>query len=92
LEKVSKDCKAKLDWLNTVISEINDQPKHVSPKVTAAQIAKERETLFFSVNPILTRPKPAPPKKEEEKKEGEGEKTEVPAAEPEKKESEMDVD
>ncbi|KAJ3416383.1 adenyl-nucleotide exchange factor sse1 [Chytridiales sp. JEL 0842] len=70
LDKVKKDCEAKLNWLNDTIAAINDQPKHVNPKVTAAQIAKERENLFFSVNPVLTRPKPAP-KKEEEKKEEE---------------------
>ncbi|KAI9335190.1 heat shock protein 70 family [Zopfochytrium polystomum] len=106
LEKVSAEVTAKLNWLNEAIATINETPKHISPKVTVAQINKEREQLANVVNPILNRPKPAPappsPKKEDTPAPESG--TQTPATEetlaegapageePEKKEAEMEVD
>ncbi|KAJ3331912.1 adenyl-nucleotide exchange factor sse1 [Blyttiomyces sp. JEL0837] len=98
LEKVTKECQNKLNWLNDAIAKVNEQPKHVAPAVTVAAIQKEKDALAIIVNPILNRPKPAPkkeeapkpaetPKAEEEKKEESGEKEEG-----EKEKAEMDVD
>ncbi|KAI8610468.1 Hsp70 protein-domain-containing protein [Chytriomyces sp. MP71] len=99
LEKVKKDTEAKLEWLNTQISKVNDQPKHVDPAVTVAQINMERESLTYFVNPILNKPKPAPKvevKPEEETAEETDSlgNTKEPAAgeEPKKEGENMDVD
>ncbi|KAL2915324.1 adenyl-nucleotide exchange factor sse1 [Polyrhizophydium stewartii] len=68
LERVSKECHAKLDWLNAAIAKQNELPKHAPLHVTVDAINKEKDLLRFTVTPILSKPKPAP-KKEEPKKE-----------------------
>lgn len=79
MDKISNDCHAKLNWLNESIGKRNDQAKHVDPSVTSDRVNKERETLQYSVAPVLNRPKPAP-KKEEPKEEVKEEKKEEPKA------------
>ncbi|KAJ3101618.1 adenyl-nucleotide exchange factor sse1 [Phlyctochytrium planicorne] len=98
LEKVSKQVNAKLAWLTDALGAIHNAPKHVTPKVNAAAINREKELLTHFVNPILNKPKPAPPKetkKEEPAADADGDKKmdEAPAAEEAKKEeANMDVD
>lgn len=60
LKKIDEECRAKLSWLNDMISKQNEQPKHVAPVVTTETIEKEKNVLYYFVTPILKKPKPAP--------------------------------
>ncbi|KAJ3007639.1 adenyl-nucleotide exchange factor sse1 [Thoreauomyces humboldtii] len=83
LEKVVKECHAKMSWLNDASAKTNEAPKHKDPAVSIDRLHKEKESLHQFVNPILSRPKPAP-KKEEPKKE------ETPAKEDAEKKEDAD--
>ncbi|KAJ3129656.1 adenyl-nucleotide exchange factor sse1 [Physocladia obscura] len=60
LEKAKKEAQVKIQWLNSQIAKANDQPKHIDPVVTAAQINAEKNSLINFVTPIINKPKPAP--------------------------------
>lgn len=100
MEKVTKECETKLNWLNDHIAKQNDRKPFEALAVTAERILREREVLFALVNPILSRPKPAPvpeePKKEGEEEKpaaGEGKEESAPMDTDDKKPaSEMDID
>ncbi|KAI8826814.1 heat shock protein 70 family [Fimicolochytrium jonesii] len=90
LEKVVKECQAKLSWLNDAIAKSNETPKHQDPAVSIDQLHRERESLHLVVNPILSRPKPAPKKEEKKDEKPATPKPEAPKAEGE--DDRMDVD
>ncbi|KAJ3087232.1 adenyl-nucleotide exchange factor sse1 [Quaeritorhiza haematococci] len=93
LDKVLSECQSKLNWLNDSIAKQNETPKYSDPVVTTEQINKTKEALFYSVNPILTKPKPKPVEKKEEKKEEGAEKAaEGEAAAAEEKKDEVMTD
>ncbi|TPX30588.1 hypothetical protein SmJEL517_g05873 [Synchytrium microbalum] len=64
LDKVSTEVHKKLDWLNQAISKQNAMERYQDVHVTVDKINQEKTALFHTVNPILTRPKPAPKKEE----------------------------
>ncbi|KAG4091166.1 heat shock protein 70 [Neocallimastix lanati (nom. inval.)] len=73
MKKVTDELTNKLNWLNSAIETQNQKQKWEDLVVTSSAILKERETMAFTINPILNKPKPAPPKEEK--------KPETPAAE-----------
>ncbi|KAI0001358.1 heat shock protein [Russula compacta] len=49
-------------WLEDQSVRQTERPKNVDPVLTAAEISKKRDELFYFATPILTRPRPKPPK------------------------------
>ncbi|ORX42449.1 putative heat shock protein Hsp88 [Piromyces finnis] len=89
MKKVTDELANKTNWLNNVIAAQNQKQKWEDLAVTSAEILKERETMAFTINPILNKPKPAPPK-EEPKQETPAE--EKPAEEAPKEEADANVE
>lgn len=76
MKKVVDELTNKLSWLNGLMEVQNSKQKWEDLVITSDQILKERETMVFTITPILNKPKPAPPKEEP--------KPETPAEEGEK--------
>ena len=43
MDRVTAECKKKMEWLNDMIAKQNETPKHLNPVVTTEQITKEME-------------------------------------------------
>ncbi|PWN23773.1 putative heat shock protein Hsp88 [Microstroma glucosiphilum] len=97
-QKVIEKCATVAKWLDDILYKQGELPKNVNPKVTAADMAKQRDDVLYVCTPIMSKLKPkappapsqqdAPPKKEEaaEEKAADGE------AKVEEEIPEMDVD
>lgn len=86
--KVLEKCATVEKWLSDNLIRVQEQPKDVNPKITVADMNKNRDDVLYTCNPIINKPKPrAPPpstnneapkkeeapKQEEQKEEGPGE-------------------
>ncbi|KIY53620.1 heat shock protein 70 [Fistulina hepatica ATCC 64428] len=57
IEKVANTQK----WLEDMIAKQAELPKYVDPKLTTAEIGKQRDEVIYFATPILTKPKPKVP-------------------------------
>ncbi|KAJ2537436.1 adenyl-nucleotide exchange factor sse1, partial [Coemansia sp. RSA 1933] len=55
------------EWLDERLEKQAAHTKWEAPLVFSSDIRKERESLVYFANPIMSRPKPAEPKPEEQK-------------------------
>ncbi|KAJ2520621.1 adenyl-nucleotide exchange factor sse1 [Coemansia sp. RSA 1939] len=58
------------EWLDERLEKQSARKKWDAPVIFASEIKKERESLVFFANPIMSRPKPAEPKPEEKPEDG----------------------
>lgn len=86
-------------WLSDNLIRVQEQPKDVDPKITVADMNKNRDDVLFTCNPIVNKPKPkapaqntqAPPK-EAPKEQGKANEQQQQEAPKEDGPGEMDVD
>lgn len=100
VDKVSKCWLEKEEWMNKSMNDAKKQSLYDPPSVLVSQIMSHKQSLEFTCNPIMNKPKPkVDPPKEEKKEEKNGEKMETdsktsdtPAADSPKTEQKSDMD
>ncbi|PWN30375.1 putative heat shock protein Hsp88 [Jaminaea rosea] len=101
-QKVIEKCANTAHWLDGKLAKQAEMPKNEDPKVTAAEMSKQRDEVLYVCTPIMTKLKPkappapapeanAPPKDEKKAEEPAKEGEEAKAAEGEAPNN-MDVD
>jgi heat shock protein 4 len=99
--KVIEKCATAEKWLSDNLIRVQEQPKNVNPKITVAEISKQRDDVLYTCNPIINKPKPkTAPKTEDAKKDAPAKedapttdgKVEEPQEATEDGPAEMDVD
>jgi heat shock protein 4 len=88
--KVIEKCATVEKWLSDNLIRVQEQAKNVNPKITVADMNKQRDDVLYTCNPIINKPKPksaAPPPTETPKQEAPKEE-----AAKEDEPTEMDVD
>lgn len=101
--KVIEKCATAEKWLSDNLIRVQEQPKNVNPKITCADMNKQRDEVLYTCNPIINKLKPkAPPAAKEDAKQEAPPKEngkQTPKKEEEKEEGEkanepieMDVD
>lgn len=59
--KVVEKCATIEKWLSDNLIRVQEQPKNVNPKITIADINKNRDDVLYTCNPIINKPKPKAP-------------------------------
>lgn len=59
--KVLEKCATVEKWLSDNLIRVQEQPKDVDPKITVAEMNKNRDDVLYTCNPIINKPKPKPP-------------------------------
>jgi len=96
-QKVIDKCANADKWLGDMLAKQSEMPKNENPKVTVAQMTKQRDDVIYTCVPIMSKLKPhtpAPPKEapKEAPKQEQKPAAEKPEATPEEPAAEMDVD
>ena len=92
--KVIEKCATAEKWLSDNLIRVQEQPKNVNPKITVADMNKQRDDVLYTCNPIVNKPKPKAPTTDTSKQQDAPPK-EKDASQDEPKEDgpgEMDVD
>lgn len=56
--KVIEKCATAEKWLSDNLIRVQEQPKNVNPRITVAEIGKNRDDVLYTCNPIINKPKP----------------------------------
>lgn len=61
-QKVIEKCANVAHWLDNGLAKQAEAPKNIDPKITSAEMSKQRDDVLYLANPIMTKAKPrAPP-------------------------------
>jgi heat shock protein 4 len=56
--KVLEKCATVEKWLSDNLIRVQEQPKDADPKITTAEMNKNRDDVLYTCNPIINKPKP----------------------------------